>query len=277
VRAGWRRDQAIAACNAKPGAVEDYPFGDQVAVFKVAGKMFALVRLDQEPSSISLKCDPDLAIALRGRYAGITAGYHLNKRHWNTVTLDGSVPGEDVLEFIDHSYDLVVARLTRAQRNQPAGRAVTPGPVAAQPVGGEYWPAESREGAMPDFEESREMDAAPEVVWRLVSDPQRLAEWVPTTRFSQPAGHDTVRLQGESHGHDYDIRGGFAADDATRRLSWDSPRHSGYQGVLTVTGDDAGSRVTVRVTIPDLPPGADAELARGLTETLDRIDQLTRS
>jgi predicted DNA-binding protein (MmcQ/YjbR family) len=111
---GW----VIAACSAKPGAVEDYPFGDEVAVFKVAGKMFALMPLGEAPGSVSLKCDPDLATSLRGRYAAITPGYHLSKRHWNTVTLDGSVPGEEVLELIDHSYDLVVGRLTRAQRDQ---------------------------------------------------------------------------------------------------------------------------------------------------------------
>jgi uncharacterized protein YndB with AHSA1/START domain len=128
-----------------------------------------------------------------------------------------------------------------------------------------------------DFEESREMGAAPEVIWRLVSDAQRLAEWVPTTTSSQPVGEDSVKLRGESHGHGYDTRGRFAADDAARRLSWDSPRHSGYHGVLTVTGHGVGSRVTVRLTIPDVPPGADEELARGLGETLDRIDQLTRA
>jgi predicted DNA-binding protein (MmcQ/YjbR family) len=117
---GSRREWVLAACCAKPGAVEDYPFGDEVAVFKVAGRMFALVPLGAAPGSVSLKCDPDLAAVLRGRFAGITPGYHLSKRHWNTVTLDGSVPDEDVLELIDHSYDLVVARLTRGQRNQLA-------------------------------------------------------------------------------------------------------------------------------------------------------------
>ncbi|MGH3152808.1 MAG: MmcQ/YjbR family DNA-binding protein [Streptosporangiaceae bacterium] len=115
---GSRQDAVIAACGAKPGAVEDYPFGDEVAVFKVAGRMFALVPLGEAPGSVSLKCDPGLAISLRARYAGVTPGYHLSKRHWNTVTLDGSVPDAEVLELIDHSYDLVVARLTRAQRSQ---------------------------------------------------------------------------------------------------------------------------------------------------------------
>ncbi|HWL98801.1 MAG TPA: MmcQ/YjbR family DNA-binding protein, partial [Nocardioidaceae bacterium] len=111
-----RRDQVIAQCLAKSGSVEDYPFGDEVAVFKVAGRMFALVPLSPTPGSISLKCDPDLGADLRARFAAITPGYHLNKRHWNTVNLDGSVPDEELLDLIDHSYDLVVARLTKAQR-----------------------------------------------------------------------------------------------------------------------------------------------------------------
>ena len=108
----------IAACGAKPGSAEDYPFGDEVAVFKVAGRMFALVSLGPPPGSVSLKCDPDFAAALRDRYAAITPGYHLNKRHWNTVALDGSVPDEELLDLIDHSYELVVARLPRARRNE---------------------------------------------------------------------------------------------------------------------------------------------------------------
>lgn len=106
----------MAACGAKPGAAEDYPFGDEVAVFKVADRMFALVSLGSPPGSVSLKCDPDLADGLRTRYPAITPGYHLNKRHWNTVELDGSVPGDELLDLIDHSYELVVARLPRAQR-----------------------------------------------------------------------------------------------------------------------------------------------------------------
>jgi predicted DNA-binding protein (MmcQ/YjbR family) len=110
-------DRVIAACSAEPGSVEDYPFGDETAVFKVAGKMFAVVALGPAPGSVSLKCDPDLAPGLRSRYAAITAGYHLNKRHWNTVTLDGSLPEDELLDLIDHSYELVVARLTRAERD----------------------------------------------------------------------------------------------------------------------------------------------------------------
>jgi predicted DNA-binding protein (MmcQ/YjbR family) len=110
------RERAFAACGALPGAVETYPFGDGVAVFKVGGKMFALVPLGGEPASVSLKCDPDYALSLRDRYPAITAGYHLNKRHWNTVVLDGSVPDDEVLELVDHSYDLVVSSLPKATR-----------------------------------------------------------------------------------------------------------------------------------------------------------------
>jgi predicted DNA-binding protein (MmcQ/YjbR family) len=80
--------------------------------------MFALVPLSESPSSISLKCDPAFAANLRQTYRAVTPGYHLNKRHWNTVTLDGSVPEEELLELIDHSYQLVLARLSRAERGR---------------------------------------------------------------------------------------------------------------------------------------------------------------
>lgn len=110
-------DRVMARCLAEPGAIEDYPFGDEVTVFKVAGKMFALL-LDGEPAKLTLKCDPHLALALRQQYRAVTPGYHTNKRHWNTVDLDGSVPDQEVVEMIDHSYRLVVDGLTRAQRDE---------------------------------------------------------------------------------------------------------------------------------------------------------------
>jgi uncharacterized protein YndB with AHSA1/START domain len=128
--------------------------------------------------------------------------------------------------------------------------------------------------AMPDFEQSREIDAAPDAIWRLVSDPSRLADWVPTTTVSRPAGEDAVELQGESHGHDYDLRSGFVADAAARRLSWDSPRLSGYRGTLLVADQAGGSRVTVQMTIPDDLARAREEITQGLRETLDRIARL---
>jgi uncharacterized protein YndB with AHSA1/START domain len=138
-------------------------------------------------------------------------------------------------------------------------------------------PSSGRNGIMPDFEQSQEIDAAPEAVWRLVSDPYRLAEWVPTTTASRPAGQDVVQLQGESHGHDYDARGRFVVDDGARHLSWDSPRFSGYRGALTVAEQGARSHVTVRLTIPDAPADAHEEITRGLRETLDRISNLSRT
>jgi len=105
-----------AACLALPGAVEEFPFGDEVSVFKVGGKMFALSLLDGAPLEISVKCDPDLAVQLRAGYPAIAPGYHLNKRHWNTVTVDGSLPDQMVTDLVSDSYDLVVAALPRARR-----------------------------------------------------------------------------------------------------------------------------------------------------------------
>jgi predicted DNA-binding protein (MmcQ/YjbR family) len=104
------------ACLARPGATEEFPFGPQTSVFKVAGKMFALSALRSRPLEVSLKCEPELAEALRDSYPEIRPGYHLNKRHWNTVTLDGSLPDEMVRGMIEDSYDLVVAGLPRAVR-----------------------------------------------------------------------------------------------------------------------------------------------------------------
>ena len=105
-----------AECLALAGSSEDFPFGDEVSVFKVGGKMFAACNLDDEPLQLSVKCEPDLAVQLRAAYRSIAPGYHLNKRHWNTVTLDGSVPAEMVAEMIGDSYALVVASLPKARR-----------------------------------------------------------------------------------------------------------------------------------------------------------------
>jgi predicted DNA-binding protein (MmcQ/YjbR family) len=100
-----------AACGGKSGAVETYPFGPETAVYKVGGKMFALVSGDAQPPRISLKCDPEWAEVLRTAYGSIRPGYHLNKKHWNTIVLDGSIPDDEVEELIEHSYELVVASL----------------------------------------------------------------------------------------------------------------------------------------------------------------------
>lgn len=109
-------------CLDQPGAVEDFPFGEQVSVFKVATKMFAIADLVAVPLEVSLKCDPELAQALRAQYTAVRPGYHLDKRHWNTVTVDGSLDDTEIKAMIDDSYDLVVARLTRAQRQGLAHR-----------------------------------------------------------------------------------------------------------------------------------------------------------
>src|SRR3954462_8478241 len=109
-------DELRRCCLDKPGAIEDFPFGDQVSVFKVFGKMFALSDLDGRPLEVSLKCDPDLAEALRAQHSAIRAGYHLNKRHWNTITIAGSIHDNEIEDMIQDSYDLVAAKLPRAQR-----------------------------------------------------------------------------------------------------------------------------------------------------------------
>lgn len=90
-----------------PNAVLEYPFGEEVAVYKVNGKMFALIPEGSSPVRISLKCDPQLAEALRAKYESVMPGYHLNKKHWNTIVLSGQLPWEDIQGFIRHSYDLV--------------------------------------------------------------------------------------------------------------------------------------------------------------------------
>jgi predicted DNA-binding protein (MmcQ/YjbR family) len=116
--ASMTRDDVIEFCSSRPEVVEDFPFGDEVAVFKVAGKMFALVSLTGPAGFVNLKCDPDLALELRDRHVAVRPGYHANKRHWNTVDLDVPLDGDDLREMIDHSYDLVIAGLPRAQRDR---------------------------------------------------------------------------------------------------------------------------------------------------------------
>ncbi len=93
-------------CISKPGAEESFPFGDNTLVFKKNGKIFALVNLDGD-LSINLKCEPALALELRERFTSVIPGYHMNKKHWNTVMLNGSVPDKVIFSWIDHSYDLI--------------------------------------------------------------------------------------------------------------------------------------------------------------------------
>ena len=96
-------------CLAKKGATESFPFGEDTLVFKAKEKIFALVNLDGD-LSINLKCDPGLAIELRERFSAVTPGYHMNKKHWNTIILDGTVPDKEVFSWIDHSYNLIIGK-----------------------------------------------------------------------------------------------------------------------------------------------------------------------
>jgi predicted DNA-binding protein (MmcQ/YjbR family) len=120
----WWHDARVDAvelrrwCLAQPGAIEDFPFGPNASVFKVAGKMFALSMLERTPLEVSVKCEPDLAVELRHSYSAIRPGYHLNKRHWNTITLDTSLPDQLVRDLIEDSYDLVVSALPKRARDQ---------------------------------------------------------------------------------------------------------------------------------------------------------------
>lgn len=93
-----------------PNAELDYPFGEGVAVYKVGGKMFALITEGKEPVQISLKCDPQLAVTLREKYESVMPGYHLSKKHWNTIVLTGQLSWEEVQDLIRHSYNLVTSK-----------------------------------------------------------------------------------------------------------------------------------------------------------------------
>lgn len=104
-------------CLNKKAVTESFPFGESTLVFKVMGKMFALSSLEKE-SSINLKCDPEKAIELRERFPSVQPGYHMNKRHWNTVYLDDSIPVHLIQEWIDHSYKLVVENLPKKYQRE---------------------------------------------------------------------------------------------------------------------------------------------------------------
>jgi len=94
-------------CISKEDVTESFPFGDDTLVFKAGGKIFAMANLDGD-LNINLKCDPSQALELREKYASVTPGYHMNKKHWNTIHVDGSVPDKEIFSWIDHSYNLVI-------------------------------------------------------------------------------------------------------------------------------------------------------------------------
>ncbi len=102
-------------CLKKKGVTEGLPFGEDTLVFKVMGKMFCLLSLSRS-FGINLKCDPEFAVELREKYEGVTPGYHMNKKYWNTVTLDGNIPEKEILSWIDHSYEMVVNSLPQKVR-----------------------------------------------------------------------------------------------------------------------------------------------------------------
>ena len=102
-------------CLGKKGAEESFPFDETVLVFKVAGKMFALTRTEGE-FTVNLKCDPEKAVELRENFSCVKPGYHMNKKHWNTVHIDGTVPNRLLKEWIDHSYQLIAGKTKRIKK-----------------------------------------------------------------------------------------------------------------------------------------------------------------
>lgn len=109
-------DQFLAYCAAKPGVEETFPFNESTLVMKVMGKMFALTRIEETRLQVNLKCDPDRALELRANYEEVQPGYHMNKVHWNTVDCEGELPEALVRELIDHSYELVVQKLSKKDK-----------------------------------------------------------------------------------------------------------------------------------------------------------------
>lgn len=105
----------------KPGATESFPFGPETLVLKAGGKVFALISLDAQPTTLNLKCDPERAIQLREEYDAVQPGYHQNKQHWNTVILGPSLRWSLVQEWIDHSYDLVYQGLSKSVKAELNG------------------------------------------------------------------------------------------------------------------------------------------------------------
>ncbi|MCA0452840.1 MAG: MmcQ/YjbR family DNA-binding protein [Chloroflexi bacterium] len=102
----------------KPSTTSDFPFDEETLVIRVMGKIFALMSLNDSPSRVNLKCDPVWAEVLRQSYAAITAGYHMNKRHWNTILFDDTVPDDEILEMVDHAYEQVVKGLPKKDRER---------------------------------------------------------------------------------------------------------------------------------------------------------------
>jgi predicted DNA-binding protein (MmcQ/YjbR family) len=107
-----------AYCLSKKYVTESFPFDEVTLVFKVDNKMFALASLDAHPASVNLKCNPERAIELRGEFDTIQPGYHMSKKHWNTVTIESGLPNDFITELIDHSYELVVKGFTKKRQKE---------------------------------------------------------------------------------------------------------------------------------------------------------------
>lgn len=105
-------------CLSKKGTEECFPFDNETLVFKVMGKAFLLCGINEAPLSFNVKCDPEKAIELRERFSCVTPGYHMNKKHWNTITADGSVSTKQLCEWIDHSYEMVIKGLSKVQKEE---------------------------------------------------------------------------------------------------------------------------------------------------------------
>jgi predicted DNA-binding protein (MmcQ/YjbR family) len=109
-------EQIREHCLKKKGVTEEFPFDEETLVFKVAGKIFLLASLEAIPLQINIKCDPEKAIELREEYDSVLPGYHMNKKHWNTIIIDGTIPTSNLFEWIDDSYSLVIAGLKKSER-----------------------------------------------------------------------------------------------------------------------------------------------------------------
>jgi uncharacterized protein YndB with AHSA1/START domain len=134
---------------------------------------------------------------------------------------------------------------------------------------------------MAEIDGSREFDNTADVVWAVVADPARLADWVPTMRLAQPAGAEEVHLEGESHGHPYSLDSVIRIEEHDRRLDWGAEDDSGYRGSLRVAERPSGSEVSLHVSVPDgrlgpSPASAAAEIRRGVEETFDRLSALLK-
>lgn len=110
-------DEILSFCLQLKGTTENFPFDQRTLVFKVMGKMYALIDVEA-PDSINLKCDPERAVDLRERYASVQPGYHMNKKHWNTILLNGELDDKEIRELIQHSYDLVVSSLPKKLQHE---------------------------------------------------------------------------------------------------------------------------------------------------------------